>query len=321
MITFFTTAKPFEGANKTRQINAIRSWQAVHPDVEVLLFGRGAGYAETVAQLGLVQVDAVATNEFGIPRIDSMFALAAQRGRHAFQAYINCDIVLLPDYLQAVRQIPFGRFLMVAQRYDVNVDDPIDFSRSDWATGIRAKALGEGQKLSPCGIDVFLEKGRIWRDLPPMVVGRGMYDNWLIYYCRSHGIPVVDGTDVVTLVHQNHDYRHIVGGKGAVEVGSEANRNLQLGGGYRHLFTIQDADWRLTANGLYRNWYRGDSRRCGEVFEILHENRSALALRFGRCIAEAGCEWIARWRMAIDGQRRPLGKYPGWLVRRIFSPA
>ncbi|MEI6972700.1 MAG: hypothetical protein WCL44_14425, partial [bacterium] len=53
MITFFTTAKPFEGATRVRQINAIRSWQAVHPDVEVMLFGNGMGYSEIAAELGV----------------------------------------------------------------------------------------------------------------------------------------------------------------------------------------------------------------------------------------------------------------------------
>jgi len=319
MITFFTTAKPFDGENRIRQVNAIRSWQALHSDVEVLLFGQGAGYVETAAELGLVHIPDVGINEFGVPRIDSMVSLAAARGRHALQAYINCDIILLDDYLSAVKRIPFDRFLMVAQRFDVDITAPIDFSSSAWATEMGRKARAEGQKLSPCGIDVFLEKGRIWRDLPPMVVGRGMYDNWLIYYCRSQGIPVVDGTDVVTIVHQNHDYTHIAGGKRTVEVGDEASRNLQLGGGYRHLFTIQDSDWKMTVGGLYRNWYRGDSKRCGEVFEILHEDQPALRLRLGRCIVEATCEWIARWRMAVNGQLLPSCKYPGWLVRRFFK--
>lgn len=317
MITFFTTAKPFDGDNGIRQVNAIRSWQALHPAVEVLLFGQAAGYVETATELGLVHIPDVDMNEFGVPRIDSMVSVAAARGRHALQAYINCDIILLGDYLSAVQRIPFDRFLMVAQRFDVDINAPIDFASSAWASEIGRRARAEGQKLAPCGIDVFLEKGRIWRDLPPMVVGRGMYDNWLIYYCRARGIPVVDATEVVTMVHQNHDYGHITGGKRTVEVGDEASRNLRLAGGYQHLFTIQDADWRLTAVGLCRNWYRGDSRRCGEVFEILHDHLSPVTLRFGRFFIEAVCEWIARWRFAAGGQYLPLCKYPGWLVRRL----
>lgn len=47
MITFFTTAKDFAGASGVGQVNAIRNWLALHPEVEVLLFGRGEGYVET----------------------------------------------------------------------------------------------------------------------------------------------------------------------------------------------------------------------------------------------------------------------------------
>jgi hypothetical protein len=261
----------------------------------------------------------VATNDFGVPRVDSMFSLAAARGRHPIQAYINCDILLLADFLSAVKRLPFDRYLMVAQRYDVDLSTPIDFISADWSATIYKKAHSEGRKLSPCGIDVFLEKGRIWRDLPPMVVGRGMYDNWLIYNCRSRGIPVVDATEVVTIVHQNHDYSHIAGGKKAVEVGQEASRNLELGGGYRYLFTIQDADWRLTAKALVWNWCRGDSKRYGEVFEILHEKRSPVLVKVGRLFAELICEWRCRWKLAMAGEVMSLAKFAGWTVRRVVK--
>lgn len=318
MITFFTTAKSFEGGARIRQVNAIRSWLAVHPDVEVLLFGSGGGYTEIVAELGLTHIPDVATNELGVPRVDSMFSIAAARARHPIQSYINCDIVLLDDFLPAVMRISFDKFLMVAQRYDVNIESPIDFKSDDWVVPIRKKVKAEGKKLAPCGIDFFLQKGGVWGELPPMVVGRGMYDNWLIYRCRSRGVPVVDATDEVLVVHENHDYRHIHGGKEAVSVGVEANRNLELGGGYRYMFTIQDADWRLTAKALVRNWCRFDSARYGEVFEVLHEQMPAFSLKAFSFGAEMLCELNSRLLKAQHGNVIPMFKLFGWFLRRLF---
>ncbi|MEI6516720.1 MAG: hypothetical protein WCO77_12150, partial [bacterium] len=131
------------------------------------------------------------------------------------------------------------------------------------------------------------------------------------------GIPVIDATDVVTVVHQNHDYGHLAGGKRTVEVGAEASRNLELGGGYRHLFTIQDADWRMTPRGIVRNWCRSDSERYGEVYEILREGRSGWRVRLGRLMAELLCEWVARWRQYRQGHVAPLLKFPAWCIRRV----
>ena len=317
MITFFTTAKSFEGDARIRQINAIRSWQAVHSDVEVILFGQGKGYSEIAVELGLVHVPEVATNELGVPRVDSMFSEAAKRARHTIQSYINCDIVLLDDFLPAVKRIQFEKFLMVAQRYDVDLTEPINFDSPAWTTTVREKTRAEGKKLAPNGIDFFLQKGGVWGELPPMVVGRGMYDNWLIYHCRSRGIPVVDATEVALVVHENHDYSHIGGGKKTVDVGVEANRNLELGGGYRYMFTIQDADWRLTPKAMIRNWCRGDSERYGEVFEVLHETMPAFSLRISRLWAEISCEMNSRWKQACQGRLLPLVKFSGWCFRRM----
>lgn len=318
MITFFTTAKPFEGANRIRQVNAIRSWLSVHRDAEVLLFGDGPGYQETASRYGLTRIPDVETNEFGVPRIDSMFAIAGKRARNPINAYINCDIVLLDDFSHAVERISFDRYLMVAQRHDIDLDREIDFGKRTWQAELRAKVLKEGNKLAPCGIDFFLQKGGVWPELPPMVVGRGMYDNWLVYKCRSEMIPVVDATDSITVVHQNHDYSHIQGGKRAVEIGEEASRNLEMGGGHRYLFTIQDADWRLTSRGLVRNWCRGDSARYGEVYEILHEKRPVWQVRAGKAWSEFLCEFNTRWTLARGSDIAPLIKLPGWCLRQIM---
>ena len=53
MLTFFTTAKPFVGHIDVIQRNAIRSWQKLHPDVEIILMGDDAGAAEVCAEIGI----------------------------------------------------------------------------------------------------------------------------------------------------------------------------------------------------------------------------------------------------------------------------
>ena len=57
--------------------------------------------------------------------------------------------------------------------------------------------------------------------------------------------------EVVTAVHQNHDYSHASGGaKEVVWTGPEAAANLKLAGGPDRQFTLYDANLLLTPKGL-----------------------------------------------------------------------
>jgi len=269
MITIFTTAKPFTGKARISQYNALKSWKALHSDIEVILFGSGEGYEEAAGKLGLVLMSDVDTSEKGTPLVNSMFALAQKRGKYDIQAYVNCDIILMKDFIKAAKRIKMKRFMMVGQRWDLNLDREIDFEDEDWERTLKEKVGQDGSLMAPSGIDYFLFRRGIWGGIPNMVVGRAGYDNYLIYYCRANGIPVVDATEMVTAVHQNHDYSHLKQGKQEAWSGVEALKNIELAGGYDHIFTIEDADWCLTSGSLVRNYCRGDRLRSLEVRLLL----------------------------------------------------
>src|ERR1700722_13740845 len=91
MITFFSTAKPFLGHNGVIQRNALTSWKALDPEVEVILFGDEPGAAEIASELGLRHEPQVERNEFGTIRIDVMFGRAQALARHDIVCYSNCD--------------------------------------------------------------------------------------------------------------------------------------------------------------------------------------------------------------------------------------
>lgn len=270
MVTIFTTAKPFTGKVKISQMNALRSWEVLNSDIEIILFGNGEGYKEAAEELGLLHIPDVQVSEKGTPLVSSMFELAALHGRHDLQAYVNCDIILMEDFVEAAKRVDFEHFMMVGQRWDIDVNEEIDFTDVLWQKRLKEKILPENLH-PPTGCDYFLYRRGIWKDLPPMVVGRAGYDNWLIYYCRSKGINVIDATEVVIAIHQNHDYSHLMRGMDEAWTGSEAQSNITLSGGYDHIFTIKDADWRLTPRGIVKNRCRGDWYRFLEVYLIFHK--------------------------------------------------
>jgi len=65
MLTIFTTAKPFRGHSGIIQRNALQSWKALQPDIEIILFGDDEGAAEAAEEFGLRHEEQVERNEWG----------------------------------------------------------------------------------------------------------------------------------------------------------------------------------------------------------------------------------------------------------------
>ncbi len=259
MLTFFTTAKPFREHSGVIQRNALKSWTLLDADAEVILFGDDEGAAETAQALGIRHERHVERNEHGTKRLDYMFARAQSIARHDLLCYINCDIILMQDFRDALRRAKaaHSEFLMVGRRWDTEIHEPYDFDREDWQTRLRSNALQNAQRRTPDWIDYFaFTRGVYGTDLPPFVVGRVFWDNWLVWKARDWNVPVVDVSAVVVAVHQNHDYGYHPQGKRGVFYGEEANRNHQLAGGWKHLRTIADATEVLREDGLKPNRLR-----------------------------------------------------------------
>jgi len=250
MLTIFSIPKPFRGHIAVIQTNAIRSWTLLRPPCEVMLFGDEKGTAEIATELGVRHFPDVVCNEYGTPLVNSVFEIAQNVGRHRLMCYANADIILMSDFLRAITQVRKHSFLLVGQRWDVEVKEPVDFSDPLWETTLLAY-LKENGKLHPkFGIDYFVFPRGLWGDIPPFAIGRPGWDNWMVYRARYRGFAVIDGTKVITAVHQNHDYSHLLGGEEDMRKGTEAQRNLDLLGGRHYSFNVRDATHLLTPDDL-----------------------------------------------------------------------
>jgi hypothetical protein len=249
MITFFTTPKPFTGNIKTTQTNAIRSWAALRPSCEIIIFGNEEGAAEIAAELGIRHIPEVERNEFGTPFISSMFQKAQEVAGNKLMCYINADIILMSDFLKAAQQIDIRSFLMIGQRWDIELKESLDFQQAGWEQVLREKVKKEGTLHGISGIDYFVFPKGLYDNLPPLAVGRPGWDNWLIYHTRARRIPVVNATRMVTIVHQNHGHADHKGGEKGFWEGPEAKLNAKLAGP-DHAFTMEYATRLLTPTGL-----------------------------------------------------------------------
>ena len=243
MLTLFTTPKPFVGHIGVIQRNAIQSWTLINPDCEVIIFGDEPGAAETAAEFRIRHVGQLRRNQFGTPLLDDLFEQAKRLASYDVLAYVNADIILMKDFLQAVRQVVHSRklFLMVGQRRNIDVSEPLSFD-PNWEHRLRKLALRKGDFYT--GIDYFVFPRNLWGKIPPFAIGRVYWDNWLLYAARLRKAAVIDVTPVVLAIHQNHVYK-----PGSMQ-GPEPPINQGLLDGALNLFSTWEATHVLTRQGL-----------------------------------------------------------------------
>lgn len=252
-ITLFSAPKPFTDPHIALiQRNAIRSWTLL-PDVEVLLLGDETGLAEAARELGAKRIPSVARNANGTPLISSMFQLARENSHSSLLCIINADMILMPDFVEAARQVMNlkDKFVMVSQRWDLDVTESIEFV-TGWQDKLRNTVYATGSLHRPAGSDFFLFPPSCYAEVPDFAIGRAGWDNWMIYKARKEGWPVIDSTPAVMIVHQNHDYSHLPGGETHHTL-PESNENIRLAGGQANIrYTILDSTHQLVDGKLVR---------------------------------------------------------------------
>lgn len=234
------------------QCNAIQSWTRL-PDVKVILLGEEEGLTQAAKEFGVKHLPNVERNANGTPLISSMFELArnaSQRSNSELLCIINTDMILFSDFVEAAKQVMKlkDKFVLLSQRWDLDITQPINFTEG-WQDHLRSSVLAQGSLHKPAGSDFFIFPKSCYTDVPDFVIGRGGWDNWMIYKARQEKIPVIDCTPSVMIVHQNHDYSHLPGGN-THYAHPETDENIRLAGGHAAIrYTILDATHRLTADG------------------------------------------------------------------------
>src|SRR6266478_1461309 len=105
MLTILSVPKPFKGHIATIQRNAIRSWLALRPQPQVILFADEEGTAETAAEMGVQHVPAVIRNDHGTPLMDGVIQEGRRLSRQPLLCYINGDIILTSEFVRAMGMV------------------------------------------------------------------------------------------------------------------------------------------------------------------------------------------------------------------------
>jgi ubiquinone/menaquinone biosynthesis C-methylase UbiE len=265
-ITLFTAPKPFSGHIGVIQRNALRSWAALGPQVDILVLGDEPGLAESAEQVGARPLQGVARNAYGTPLLSDIFRRAQEAAVTKRMAYLNADIILLDDFLPAVDRVAqvFRSYLIVGQRWDLALADELRFD-DDGRQALLEMFQAQARRHPPAGSDYFVfARGQLGA-VPDFALGRAGWDHWMIYAARHAGQPVVDASAAITIIHQDHDYAHLPGGQSHYRL-PESRDNVRLGGGLETVFTLRDATWELTCEKLHKlGWARAGVRRWVEA--------------------------------------------------------
>lgn len=252
LITILTAPKSFvDPHTRLIQRNALRSWQALGGAVDVIVLGDDEGVRENAEMLGARHVPGVACNEKGTPLISSMLETARQTSVTPILAIVNADIILFDDFVHAVKQVSarMKAFLLVGQRWDMDIQT--ELVGADAFRDLAGRVKSSARLHPPAGSDYFVFPRACYQSIPDFAIGRAGWDNWFIFKSRFAGWPVVDGTQAVTIVHQDHDYRHLPGGLPHYRL-PETKQNVAMGGGEHTIFTLSDAQYQIRDEKIVR---------------------------------------------------------------------
>ena len=127
----------------------------------------------------------------GTPLVSSMFELARQQYRQpaaglrqcrypAHAGFSGCGAAGWP----ARRQ----HFLMVGQRWDLDVPEELDFSPAGLGRPPAPAHARNGSLHPRGGSDYFIFPRECFANMPDFAIGRAGWDNWMIYAARQQGL-------------------------------------------------------------------------------------------------------------------------------------
>lgn len=197
MVAIFSTCKPFEGEDATRQLNALLSWQMMGQPI--VLFGDDPGVEEAAERFGCIHVPDVECSEQGRPLISAMFREVQEVSDDDFFCYLNADNLVagLPEAFERVAQ-RFPDFLLLGRRWDWGGPFEIEIGPRWW------ESLPGGSWHNEWALEYFGFTRGMFLDLLPFYAGWPGWDNWLVLLALRLGIPTVEVTEAVTCVHQSH---------------------------------------------------------------------------------------------------------------------
>lgn len=270
MITLFSTPKDFIGEFNIIQKNALRSWVQLEPKIQIILLGNSKGVREAAEEMGSEYVRNIRCSKSGTPILSDIFKEAEKRAIYPIMTFINADIILPANFLDIINLVVnrFNRFLVVGHRWDMDVRDIINFDKKNEINKFWHAVKTESTKHPCTGIDYFIYKKGQYKDIPDFFIGRWGWDNWLLWQTRRKRLPLIDASDEIQVIHQNHSYKfHHVKSLEDSRKGHEFENNMKLL--QNKSLNILDAIYKIEKGQIISKGSKSDKMRYWHKLPII----------------------------------------------------
>jgi hypothetical protein len=208
-IVYVTIPRSFIDPFLTPQVNALNIIRNYDPSANIVLYSDDDGVKD-YASNNLYHAPDEVIKKGRLPLVNEALKYCAINFPECYICYINSDMLLVGDTKELISYIDkrfSGNFLATGYRCNLHIDNVI---KSNELPDLIKKCSCKKTKGRHSALDVFIFKSEIFSllNMPNFPVGRPGWDNWLAAKCRILGFALVDISNVVTLVHQEHPSFH-----------------------------------------------------------------------------------------------------------------
>lgn len=144
------------------------------------------------------------SNEFGTPFFTSLLSSLEAMTHSTFVGYMNCDLLLHSSFFESLHYVSSlqesgklkERVMIMGRRYNVNMDmgkRMTDYHLKEFDQHIINETQFSDLFISVAQDFFIYNRGVLdLSSIPDLVVGRNGYDNYLVNFCHSNHIPIID---------------------------------------------------------------------------------------------------------------------------------
>lgn len=277
MFTIFTFPRPFQSPFNTPQLNAINSWKKIHKDIEIYLINDELNTAKEFAIKNEIKCIDGKFSKYGSPLLKDAIQSINSVAKNDVILFINTDIIYL-DGIKRTMDIVlnnFDKYFIVGRRVDYDIDYKISFSDEDYKKKlITMYENGDMHGLS--GLDYWIFPKNTFNEIPNFVIGKPGYDNWLLAESKRKSIPVIDASNTIRILHQNHYYPQKKSDSYKIEYDENLKKAGNLLGSLRNSDFVVDSSFLLKKPNIFYQFfdYLNDFRLVKILLNIIRRLRS-----------------------------------------------
>ncbi|OWF41189.1 uncharacterized protein LOC110462814 [Mizuhopecten yessoensis] len=183
----------------------LANWSRFSPKFTLVLFTNDSVLSTQAEEYGWKTYPIMDHAAGGAPVLKAMFQTVIENINSTFYGYANSDILFtdaLPDSLDLIAQKFKSPTSVFISGIRTNVPN-VSLKEAASFPNIAAAANVRGKLFEIHSADYFFTtKWFPWADVPPLVIGRRAYDNYIVSHARRIKATVIDATETVPAIHQ-----------------------------------------------------------------------------------------------------------------------